>query len=106
LTRLEESNKEVKQSTPEIELPRREDFNKEVEHSAWSDVGGRIRVKLKEVFECVSLAADAVTRLDVTPEDIVRTCNAIDELTIDEGLFVLNDTSCWPNSSERIMRCA
>jgi hypothetical protein len=74
LTRLEESNKEVKQSMLKIELPHCEDFNKEVKCSAWSNVGGRIQVKLKEVFECVSLAANAVTCLDVTPEDIVRVC--------------------------------
>jgi hypothetical protein len=63
LTCLEESNKEVKQSKPKIDLPRCKDFNQEVERSAWSDVGGRIQVKLKEVFEYVLLAANAVTRL-------------------------------------------
>jgi hypothetical protein len=93
LTRREESNKQVsKQSTPEIELTRLEESNQQVERSApeieWSDVSGRIRVELKEVFQCASLAANAVIRLDVTPEDIVRVCDAIDELTTDEGLFV------------------
>ena len=73
LTRLEESNREVELSSPE--------FN-------WIDVGNRIRDEIKEAFECASLAVGAVMRLDVTPEDIPRVCDTIDELMIDEDLFV------------------
>lgn len=73
LTRLEESNREVELSSPEFD---------------WNDVGNRIRAEIKEAFECASLAVVAVMRLDVTPEDIPRVCDTIDELMIDEDLFV------------------
>ena len=54
----------------------------------WTDVKDRVGVELKEAWDCASIAADGIFRSNVTPEDIVHVCDAIDGVTIDEDVFL------------------
>lgn len=49
----------------------------------------RVVNELKEVYECASLATAPIFQSDdaVTPEEIVKVCDALDELGIEENLF-------------------
>lgn len=55
-------------------------------------MGNRIKEELNEVFECGKLAFGMIFKKDeVTPEDIVRVCDALDETGTKPGPFLLSE---------------
>ena len=75
LTRLGQSlNKDTEiQSTTDID---------------WDAIKTRILDEFKEAGECLSVAADAIFKTNVTAEDIVRVCDTIDGIPTNNSLFV------------------